>query len=178
MDTASNKWTITTGGQVAVNGLADTTTKNVIELVYMNGTIWQENNAGAWWTETQPNASWVPAAPPPPMPIPTFFMQSPDGSSAGPAHLARQAARAACSGCGSCRAPVHPKAAPPGLSHPSPATTASSHQRRDWHRNGFQSPTPVPPARRASVPRFLSDRFHQDRSVQTRCRPVAGSRSQ
>jgi sugar lactone lactonase YvrE len=80
MDTASNKWTITTGGQVAVNGVADTTTKNVIELVYINGTIWQENNAAAWWTETQPNASWVPAAPPPPMPIPTFFMQSPDGS--------------------------------------------------------------------------------------------------
>jgi Cellulase (glycosyl hydrolase family 5) len=61
-DASGNKWTITTGGQVAVNGTADKTTANVIELAYVNGTIWQENSSKLWWGETQPNASWAPAA--------------------------------------------------------------------------------------------------------------------
>ncbi|MEA2771848.1 MAG: hypothetical protein QOD93_4810, partial [Acetobacteraceae bacterium] len=61
-DASHNKWTITSGGQVAVNGTADTTTAGVIELAYVNGTIWQENSNNLWWGETQPNAAWAPAA--------------------------------------------------------------------------------------------------------------------
>jgi hypothetical protein len=61
-DATGNKWTITAGGQVAINGSADTTTSNVVELAYVNGTIWQENASALWWGETQPNASWAPTA--------------------------------------------------------------------------------------------------------------------
>ena len=78
VDAAGNKWTITSGGQVAINGNADTTTAGVVQLAYVNGTIWQENSAKLWWGETQPNASWSPQAgtavsplpaPPPPPPV-------------------------------------------------------------------------------------------------------------
>ncbi len=62
IDASSNKWTINAAGQVAVNGTADATTANVIELAYVNGTIWQENSSKLWWGETQPNAAWSPAA--------------------------------------------------------------------------------------------------------------------
>jgi hypothetical protein len=75
VDASGNKWTITSGQQVAVNGVADTTTANVIELAYVNGTIWQENASDLWWGETQPNASWAPeagtSASPLPAPQPT-----------------------------------------------------------------------------------------------------------
>src|ERR1700742_1139409 len=75
-DARGNKWTITAGGQVAVNGVADTTTKGVVELAYVNGTIWQENNSNLWWGETKPNASWAPTmgtatSPLPAVPTPT-----------------------------------------------------------------------------------------------------------
>ena len=62
VDASGNSWTISFGGQVAVNGVADTTTAGVVELAYVNGTIWQENASKLWWGETQPNASWAPAA--------------------------------------------------------------------------------------------------------------------
>ncbi len=70
-------WSITTGGQVAINGIADATTAKVIELAYVDGKIWQENSSQLWWGEAQPNASWsrqvgtptsplpAPSAPPP-----------------------------------------------------------------------------------------------------------------
>ncbi len=61
-DASGNAWTITSGGQVAVNGTADATTANVTELAYVNGTIWQENAASLWWGETAPNSAWSPAA--------------------------------------------------------------------------------------------------------------------
>jgi serralysin len=61
-DTSGNEWTITSGGQVAVNGVADAITGGVIELAYVNGTIWQENSSHLWWGETQPNDSWAPTA--------------------------------------------------------------------------------------------------------------------
>nr|WP_294514059.1 hypothetical protein [uncultured Rhodopila sp.] len=61
-DVSGHEWTITAGGQVAINGAADTATANVIELAYVNGTIWQENAGNLWWGETTPNDSWAPAA--------------------------------------------------------------------------------------------------------------------
>ena len=59
-DASGNQWTITAGGQVAVNGVADATTNGVIELAYENGLIWQENSADLWWSETSPGAGWEP----------------------------------------------------------------------------------------------------------------------
>ena len=61
-DASGNLWTITAGGQVAINGTTDTATSNVIELAYVSGTIWQENASNLWWGETKPNDSWAPAA--------------------------------------------------------------------------------------------------------------------
>jgi hypothetical protein len=57
-DASGNAWTITSGGQVAVNGVVDAITGGVIELAYVNGTIWQENNHDTWYGETKPNDSW------------------------------------------------------------------------------------------------------------------------
>jgi predicted esterase len=75
-DAAGNAWTITGGGLVAVNGVADTTTSGVKELAYVNGTIWQENTSNLWWGETTPASGWSPAAgtsvsPLPATPVPT-----------------------------------------------------------------------------------------------------------
>jgi hypothetical protein len=41
-DASGNVWTINAAGQVTINGQADTTTSNVIELAYVNGIVWQE----------------------------------------------------------------------------------------------------------------------------------------
>jgi hypothetical protein len=62
VDAAGNKWTVTGAGQVAVNGVADTTTTSVKELAYVNATVWQENAANLWWGKTAPSASWAPGA--------------------------------------------------------------------------------------------------------------------
>ncbi len=73
VDASGNKWTLTGTGQIAVNGTVDTTTAGVIELAYVNGTVWQENSSNLWWGKTTPTAAWSPGAgtttsplPPPP----------------------------------------------------------------------------------------------------------------
>ncbi|MFL5257386.1 MAG: hypothetical protein ACJ8AI_31815 [Rhodopila sp.] len=62
VDAAGNKWTITSAGQVAVNGTADTTTANVAELAYVDGKVWQENSSSLWWAKASPADAWGPAA--------------------------------------------------------------------------------------------------------------------
>ncbi|MFL5252275.1 MAG: carbohydrate-binding domain-containing protein [Rhodopila sp.] len=59
-DASGNKWTITPGGQIAVNGTTDATTANVKELAYVDGKVWQENASNLWWGKTSPSASWSP----------------------------------------------------------------------------------------------------------------------
>jgi hypothetical protein len=61
-DAAGNKWTITSGGQISVNGVVDAVTAGVIELAYVDGKIWQENSNLDWWGKTSPTASWSPTA--------------------------------------------------------------------------------------------------------------------
>ena len=68
-DASGNAWTITSSGQVAVNGTTDAATSNVIELAYVNGTIWKENSSKLWSGETQPNNSWSAATTTSPLPI-------------------------------------------------------------------------------------------------------------
>ena len=60
-DNAGNVWTVTSGGQVAVNGVVDTTTAGVVELAWVSSLIWQENSSGLWWSKTSPTAGWLPA---------------------------------------------------------------------------------------------------------------------
>jgi hypothetical protein len=69
-DASDNKWTITAGGQVAVNGTPDMTTAHVTELAYVNGTVWQENANALWWGKTSPTASWAPGTGTPTSPLP------------------------------------------------------------------------------------------------------------
>lgn len=60
VDASGNTWTINASGQIAVNGVVDKTTANVIELAYVNGKVWQENSAGLWWSKTSPASAWDP----------------------------------------------------------------------------------------------------------------------
>ncbi len=71
IDASTNSWTITSGGQVAVNGSVDATTGNVIKLAYVNGTIWQENASMLWWGKTSPTAAWAPGTGTSVNPLPT-----------------------------------------------------------------------------------------------------------
>ena len=61
-DAAGNAWSLTSSGQVAVGGVADALTANVTELAYVDGTVWQENQAGLWWGKAAPSDAWGPAA--------------------------------------------------------------------------------------------------------------------
>jgi hypothetical protein len=48
-------------GAVAVNGVPDLNTNSVIELVYFNGSVWQENSGYlTWWYKTKPSDVWAP----------------------------------------------------------------------------------------------------------------------
>jgi hypothetical protein len=65
VDATGNSWSLvqssasTKGLQIAVNGTVDAVTHNVTLLEYSGGKIYQENAAGQWYSESQPNDSWV-----------------------------------------------------------------------------------------------------------------------
>ena len=69
-DANGNHWSITSGGQVAVNGVTDPTTARVIELAYEKGVIWQENASDLWWSKTLPTDTWGPNNGTPTSPVP------------------------------------------------------------------------------------------------------------
>ncbi len=52
IDSRGNVWTITSSGQVAVNGTTDTSTSGASLLAYANGVVWQQNTAGDWYSDT------------------------------------------------------------------------------------------------------------------------------
>jgi hypothetical protein len=68
IDAARNTWSIV-NGQVAVNGQTDPTTRNVIELAYKGGAVWQENTDHLWWMKTSPGDQWSPGAGTPVSPV-------------------------------------------------------------------------------------------------------------
>ena len=59
-DSAGNAWSLTPGGQVAVNGVTDQTTRNVLTLAYENGRVWQMNGDRLWWSKSSPSGAWSP----------------------------------------------------------------------------------------------------------------------
>ncbi len=61
IDATGEVWTITTTGQVAVNGVTDTTTSNVVELAYVNHAVWYETSGGVWQYKTISTGTWAPA---------------------------------------------------------------------------------------------------------------------
>ncbi|MGE4048786.1 MAG: glycosyl hydrolase, partial [Acetobacteraceae bacterium] len=62
VDADGNRWTITAAGQVAVNGVVDQTTAQVVTLAYEGGLIYQENADHLWWGKAQPSDRWEPDA--------------------------------------------------------------------------------------------------------------------
>jgi hypothetical protein len=58
-DASGNHWAIV-NGQITLNGVADQTTRNVVEIAYVNGHIWQENADGLWWSKSTPADQWSP----------------------------------------------------------------------------------------------------------------------
>lgn len=59
VDAGGNIWSVA-NGQVVVNGVADPTTANVIEMAYENGLVWQKNANNLWWSKGTPADSWSP----------------------------------------------------------------------------------------------------------------------
>lgn len=74
-DAAGNVWTIGTGAHVRENGNLAGTTANVTQLAYVNGTVWQENSAGLWWSWN--GTTWIPAAGTKTSPLPSTPAFSP-----------------------------------------------------------------------------------------------------
>lgn len=62
IDAAGVEWTINDAGEVAVNGVGDATTSNVIAIGYTGGQVWQQNSKLRWWYKTTnpTGASWLP----------------------------------------------------------------------------------------------------------------------
>lgn len=74
------RWTLvaTGGGQVAVNGITDTTTANAIKLVYWKHLTYHENTSSQWYSKFRASNPWlqssapaVPTPTPTPTPVPT-----------------------------------------------------------------------------------------------------------
>ena len=81
-DSKGQRWSITASAQVAINGVTDTTTSNVVQLVY-TGAMYQKNTAGNWYVDTNlvagqwvgalaPTCSFATPTPLPPTPTPTI----------------------------------------------------------------------------------------------------------
>jgi hypothetical protein len=58
-DAFSEVFTITAGAQVAVGGVTDTTTANVIALLYYNHSVYHENTSFSWYAKASAGATWV-----------------------------------------------------------------------------------------------------------------------
>jgi hypothetical protein len=71
-DLSANNWTIK-DGHVAVNGIIDPTTANVVELAYVRGQIMHENSNGLWWGKLRPVDSWQPQTGTPANPVTGAF---------------------------------------------------------------------------------------------------------
>jgi hypothetical protein len=74
IDPAGNALTLvqsaSNGLQIAVNGIVDQATRNVVLLQLSGGKIVQENTSGNWYSESAPGAAWTQIAAPAPAPTP------------------------------------------------------------------------------------------------------------
>jgi hypothetical protein len=72
-NSALDAFGITSGGQIAVNGVVDALTSGVILLLYWNNTVWQENSARNWYDKVLTGNSWGgPTIDPRPVIVPTI----------------------------------------------------------------------------------------------------------
>lgn len=87
VDAAGNIWSINAAGAVCVNYVADASTKNVVQLAYVNSDIWQQAYIPStkqllWWYKTAPTAAWLPTSGTATSPLPTV-PGAPTGVTAG-----------------------------------------------------------------------------------------------
>jgi hypothetical protein len=83
-DASGNVWSITSGNQVARNGVTDTTTNRVTQLAWEKGVIWQENTDLNWYSWT--GGGWSQAttvSPIPPTTTPPTPTPPPTGTGTG-----------------------------------------------------------------------------------------------
>ena len=59
-DNGGNLWTIV-NGRVAINGVADARTSNVVKLAFVQGKVWDETSSNAWQNKIAPADAWTPA---------------------------------------------------------------------------------------------------------------------
>lgn len=57
-DTSGNTWGISSGTQVLINGKADTTSVNVVELAWVSSIIWYQNTSAIWFSRSSPASAW------------------------------------------------------------------------------------------------------------------------
>jgi hypothetical protein len=58
VDATGEAFGISSGGQVTVNGVVDTTTSNIIALAYVNHLVWKETSGGIWSSKAISTAPW------------------------------------------------------------------------------------------------------------------------
>lgn len=80
IDANRNSWSVV-DGVVVVNGVADSNTANVVELVYAGGRIWRKDASMSWWSKALPADVWSPAGGQPSGPD---IAPSPRGTVVGP----------------------------------------------------------------------------------------------
>jgi hypothetical protein len=71
IDAAGVEWTINDMAQVAVNGVGDTSTANVIAIAFINNQVWQQNKSLMWWYKTTnpTGTAWLPPGGTPQSPL-------------------------------------------------------------------------------------------------------------
>lgn len=84
VNSINEQWSLvvtpSSGNRVAVNGVADTTTSQVIELYYDNShQVWREEASGLWWAKAVASGAWLPVSGTLVSPIPGFT-ESPSGT--------------------------------------------------------------------------------------------------
>lgn len=60
-DTHGNLWQSNAAGQVVIDGRMDATTARVVAMKLVNGTIWQKNADGNWYSKMKPSDAWTAA---------------------------------------------------------------------------------------------------------------------
>jgi endoglucanase len=70
VDSTGTSYTLTVGKQVAVNGVPDPTTSGVIEIAYVNRSVWYETGNLLWW-QRQTASTWTPPGGTPLGPVPS-----------------------------------------------------------------------------------------------------------
>jgi hypothetical protein len=78
-DANGNLWTITSGAQVAVNGVTDSTTASVVQLAYISGLVWKRT-ALLWQSKSTPTDTWLPVGGSATTPFGAAPVPSPNGT--------------------------------------------------------------------------------------------------